>query len=689
MRRFLHLQEARGIPDLRREIAADLELRLVDLRIAVERGDEREREAERVGGVGVDQLKRVERVAERLRHLASLRVAHDAVDHDVLERRLLHEVDAGHHHAGHPEEDDVLRRHEVRGRIVEAEVVGLLWPAHRGERPQPRAEPGVEHVGILLEVGGGQVRVAGLGFRHLQRSLGGLGNKHLFTIPYSLFTWIPAHVVSGNPMSPPELARDAPVLDVVHPVEVDLAPAVRHEAHLAGFHRLDGGLGERLHLHEPLLGEAALHDLVATIAVSHLVVDVLDVVEEAAGFEIGNDRLAALPAVHAAVLRAGEFVHRAVIVHDVDFGEIVALAHEEVVRVVRGRDFHDARAKLAVHVVVGDHGDLAPGERQDHGLAEKVRVALVLRVDRDRRIAGERFRTRGGDHHVVLVRLARSALLAPHHGILDVPEVPVVRLVLHLVVREGRAAAWTPVHDVVALVDEALVVELREHLRDRPGAALVEREAFALPVGGVTEHALLVHDRAAVLLLPLPHARDERLAPEVLTTLALLLEGLLHYVLRGDAGVVRAGQPEGVEAGHTTPPHEDILDRLVERVPHVQDAGYVRRGYDHRIGDAALGRLRVKVTVILPDRVPFGLGGLGVVSFVHHFLLCFFFREINRSTHFVAFPADPNIMETAVAMFLISSFVTRNAKRAPSLSIQLAPAIALFAPVGGREERSA
>ena len=98
-----------------------------------------------------------------------------------------------------------------------------------------------------------------------------------------------------------------------------------------------------------------------------------------------------------------------------------------------------------------------------------------------------------------------------------------VRLVLDLVVREGRAAARAPVDDVVALVDEALVVELREHLGDGLRAALVEREALAPPVRRVAEHPLLVDDRTAVLALPLPDALDERLAPEVLAALTFAL----------------------------------------------------------------------------------------------------------------------------------------------------------------------
>ena len=57
--------------------------------------------------------------------------------------------EAHHDHARDPEEDDVERGQHQVGRVVVRQVARLVRPAHRGERPEPRAEPGVEHVGLL------------------------------------------------------------------------------------------------------------------------------------------------------------------------------------------------------------------------------------------------------------------------------------------------------------------------------------------------------------------------------------------------------------------------------------------------------------------------------------------------------------------------------------------------------------
>ena len=480
--RFLHLHEARGVPDLRAEIAADFELLLIDLRIAVERSDKRDRESESVGGVRVDKLQRIERIALRLRHLRTVGGADDTVDHDILKRRLAHKVDTRHHHARDPEEDDILGGYEIARRIELVEIGSLLRPAESRERPKPRAEPGVKNVGILLKVGERQSGITRLGLRLLERLLGGLGDKHqlLFPIPNSPF---PAKRICRNSMPPPKLTRNAPILNILHPVEINLAPALGNELNLARLDGFDGGLGERLHLNEPLLRKTRFDDIVTAVAVTDLVVVIFDMIKITLGLEIGDERLAAFEAVHTDVLRARKLVHVAVVGHDVDLFETVTLTYEEVVGIVGGRNLDDTGTELLLDVIVGENGNLAARKRKNHVLADNRGETLVLRIDRDRRIAGKRFRTRRRDTDIILVKLTLRAEGAARDGIADIPEVTVIRLVLDLVVRESRTAAGTPVYDVIALVDEALVVKLSKDLRDGLRATLIEGKALARPVG--------------------------------------------------------------------------------------------------------------------------------------------------------------------------------------------------------------
>ena len=64
------------------------------------------------------------------------------------------QVDPEHDHPGDPEEQDVVAGLHDRRRVEAAEVGRVVRPAERRERPQPGAEPGVEDVGVLGELGG-------------------------------------------------------------------------------------------------------------------------------------------------------------------------------------------------------------------------------------------------------------------------------------------------------------------------------------------------------------------------------------------------------------------------------------------------------------------------------------------------------------------------------------------------------
>ena len=58
----------------------------------------------------------------------------------------------------------------------------------------------------------------------------------------------------------------------------------------------------------------------------------------------------------------------------------------------------------------------------------------------------------------------------------------------------------------------------------------------------------------------------------------------LDHHLGGDAGMVGARLPEHVAAAHALEADQDVLERVVERVAHVERAGDVRRRDDDRVG---------------------------------------------------------------------------------------------------------
>ena len=259
----------------------------------------------------------------------------------------------------------------------------------------------------------------------------GLGDEDLAVRP----------VPGRDLVAPPELARNAPGLDVFHPVEIGLLPVLGHELVRPSRTASMAGFGKRLGVDVPLVGQERLDrhapsgrhaapmwtwsSICSRRPRSSIICD-----DPFARFEAVEASSAAIVAVSSSL--GGTPARNSSLSASVIFAstskmlicaQLVALADLEVVEVVRRRDLHRARARLGIGVVVGNDRDVAADQRQDDMLADQVLVALVVRVHRDGGVAEHRLGPRRGDDDVV-----RSSNLALER----IAEVPHMALDLDL-----------------------------------------------------------------------------------------------------------------------------------------------------------------------------------------------------------------------------------------------------------------
>ena len=419
----VHKQEAAGVPDLGHKRLGLVGTRavdellglLIDVRVELDVlvvGAQREQVvAHGVGAVHANEVHGVNAVALGLGHAAAVLGQDRRVDDDVLKRHLIKEVQRAHDHAGDPQRDDVARGDERRRGMMALEQLRLLRPALRGEGPQLRAEPGVQHVLVLMHVMASALRA----------HVGVLGQG---VLPAAVLA-----VEHGNAVAPPQLAADAPILEVLHPGGVGLRPARGVEGDLAGVDGVERRPLELVDGDEPLLGQPRLQGGVATVAVHDGVIMLLDVVEQTVLVEPLDNGLAALVAVHAGELAVTLDDHR-VLVEDVDLRQVVSLTHGIVVGVVGRGDLNEAGAKVGVDMPILKDRDLTVDDRQHDGLAHEGGLLGVLRGDGDARVAEHGLGARGGDDDVVLAvnRLGQR--------VAQVPQVALLVLILGLVVRD-------------------------------------------------------------------------------------------------------------------------------------------------------------------------------------------------------------------------------------------------------------
>ena len=189
-------------------------------------------------------------------------------------------------------------------------------------------------------------------------------------------------------MAPPDLPRNAPGLDVLHPVEEGRFPLLRHEHGLALAHRRDRRLRQRLGVDVPLIGEERLEHRAGAVAVRHDVLRRLDLVDQPRRFQPLDNLLARrlkrssarcqrhtvstsqIRAMTDAFTRNAAIVLSSVeswrfVVEHIDQRQIVPLADLEIVEVMRRRDLHRAGAFFRIGVVVADDRNAAADQRQD------------------------------------------------------------------------------------------------------------------------------------------------------------------------------------------------------------------------------------------------------------------------------------------------------------------------------------
>jgi hypothetical protein len=458
-------------------------------------------------------------------------------------------------------------------------------------RPQRRREPGFEHVVVATQ------------FAAITRGFG-LRLRGRFVARDEDFA---AGAVPGrDAVAPPELARDAPVLDVAEPVAVGVDPVLGHELDAAVLHQFEATRRESVHLHEPLVGEIGLDHLAGAVAARHLQLVRLFLDQQFERGQVGQHLLARDVAIQPAILLGRDVVDGRRGREDVDHRQVVAPADFVVVEVVRRGDLDAAGAEVLVDIGVGDDRNLALGQRQLQPLADQRGVTLVFRMHGHGDVAEHGFRTRRRDH-----QLARTI----SQRIRDRPQLAVFFLADDFQIGNRGQQHRIPVHEPLAAIDQALRMQLHEGFDDRFRQAFVHREAFARPVAGHAHAPHLATDRAAGFFLPLPHAFDELFAAERVAGLALAFEQTRHHHLGRDAGVVGAELPQRALAAHALVTDQRVHDGVLERVAHVQGAGHVRRRQHDRVRLALA--LRREAAAGFPLRIPARLDVPGIEALVH------------------------------------------------------------------------
>ena len=125
----IHHRESRCVPDLICKVTARFDTFGGETHIVSGAVAGCEGESQSIGTVLIDDLKRVDAVAEGFRHFSALRVTHKTVENDSAKWRFAGMFQTGEDHSRDPEEDYIISGDEHACRIEMLEIIGLFGPA--------------------------------------------------------------------------------------------------------------------------------------------------------------------------------------------------------------------------------------------------------------------------------------------------------------------------------------------------------------------------------------------------------------------------------------------------------------------------------------------------------------------------------------------------------------------------------
>ena len=237
-------------------------------------------------------------------------------------------------------------------------------------------------------------------------------------------------------------------MDVFKPLNVCLGEAFRNKLCFAGCNGFHGRAGKRVHLDEPLRGCHRFYDRLAAGAVSDSMLCFFNLYLKTGILQILNDGFSGFITVHAVVL-AGLFVHRAVLVHDDDGLKIVAASHLKVVRVMRRSNLDAACAVCHIYIIISNDRNFTVCCRKFYLLAYKMGISFIIWIDSNGCIPRDCFRT---------CRCNLDISVFTDDRVIEIPKMSDFILMFYFDIRKGSLASRAPVCNSESLINQALFI---------------------------------------------------------------------------------------------------------------------------------------------------------------------------------------------------------------------------------------
>ena len=118
---------------------------------------------------------------------------------------------------------------------------------------------------------------------------------------------------------------------------------------------------------------------------------------------------------------------------------------------------------------------------------------------------------------------------------------------------------------------------------------VVHGECNPVPVHATAQFFYLVVDDAAIFFFPFKSMFKELFAAQCVFVNAFFTKHLNYLGFGGNACMVAAGYPTGIETAHSCLAYKNVLHSLVEGVAHVQHTCHIGRWNDNSVCWPSIG----------------------------------------------------------------------------------------------------
>ena len=250
-------------------------------------------------------------------------------------------------------------------------------------------------------------------------------------------------------MPPPDLARNAPVLDVLHPVAVGINPLLGMKLNLAIIDHLQGWLRKRFHLDEPLLGEIGFNNHICPLGVTNIVLILLNTHKIAKLFQILENFVASIKSVHTAITKI--ISHPAIFTDNGENREIVSPGNLIVVGIMRRSNFQRSGSELNVNIIISNNGNMASCNRNNGMSSNQMTIPWIVGVNGNSNVCQNRFRPDGRNGDIFSWMVDQC--------ILYIDQLVATRLHDHLFIGERSLRHRAPVDNTGAPIDQSITIE--------------------------------------------------------------------------------------------------------------------------------------------------------------------------------------------------------------------------------------